>query len=230
VINSANVEWSSIQIDPAPRLVPQSTYNIHSTERRYDPLSQAINDYYASSSATLSVPVHALPQTGFAPNVKTVLSQQPNEKMYAATALVLEIPSLNVRLPIVGIPKKDGAWDVTWLGNQAGWLAGTAFPSWNGNSVLTGHVYDSNGLPGPFVNLNKLKYGDTIIIHVSGQKYIFEVRSNQVVSPDDSSGLKHEERSWLTLITCKEYDQKTDSYKKRVVVRAVLVKVERDGS
>jgi hypothetical protein len=30
------------------------------------------------------------------------------------------------------------------------------------------------------------------------------------------------------LITCKEYDQETDSYRKRVVVRAVLVKIEAD--
>ncbi len=224
VINSANVEWSSIQIDPAPRMVAQSPYNVHSTERRYDPLSQTINDYRASSSATLSVP--GLPRTGFAPKVKTELPEQPRDKVYATTAVVLEIPSLNVKMPIVGIPKQSGEWDVTWLGSQAGWLEGTAFPSWKGNSVLTGHVYDSNGLPGPFVNLGRLKFGDKIIIHFNGQKYTFEVRTNQVVSPDNTSALKHEDRPWLTLITCKEYDEKTNSYKKRIVIRAVLVKVE----
>jgi LPXTG-site transpeptidase (sortase) family protein len=125
----------------------------------------------------------------------------------------------------VGVPKKNGTWNVSWLGNQAGWLAGTAFPSWSGNSVLTGHVYNSNGLPGPFVNLNKLKYGDQIIIHAYGQNYIFEVRSDEVVEPNDKSVLKHEEKPWLTLVTCKDYDEKTNTYKKRVVVRAVLVKV-----
>jgi LPXTG-site transpeptidase (sortase) family protein len=61
---------------------------------------------------------------------------------------------------------------------------------------------------------------------VNGQKYIFEVRTNQVVAPDDTSALKHEDRPWLTLITCKEYDEKSNSYKKRIVIRAVLVKVE----
>jgi LPXTG-site transpeptidase (sortase) family protein len=114
------------------------------------------------------------------------------------------------------------------LGRQAGWLEGTAFPSWSGNSVLTSHVYLSNGLPGPFVNLNNLKFGDRIIIHAYGQKYVFEVQSNQVVEPKDVSGLKHEEKSWVTLVTCKEYDAKTNTYRKRVVVRAVLVKVEWD--
>jgi LPXTG-site transpeptidase (sortase) family protein len=54
------------------------------------------------------------------------------------------------------------------------------------------------------------------------------VRTNQVVDPSDTSAFKHEEKSWLTLITCKEYDVKTDTYKKRVVVRAVLVNVISD--
>jgi sortase (surface protein transpeptidase) len=38
--------------------------------------------------------------------------------------------------------------------------------------------------------------------------------------------MKHEEKSWLTLVTCKDYDEKTNTYRKRVVVRAVLVSVE----
>jgi LPXTG-site transpeptidase (sortase) family protein len=169
-----------------------------------------------------------LPATGFAPNVETKIPLQPQSMAYASTDLVLEVPSLGVKIPIVGVVQKNGAWDLTWLGKQAGWLAGTAFPSWNGNSVLTGHVYDADGLPGPFVNLSKLKYGDKVIVHAYGQQYTFEVRTNQVVDPSDTSAFKHEEKSWLTLITCKEYDVKTDTYKKRVVVRAVLVNVISD--
>lgn len=170
----------------------------------------------------------SLPATGFAPNVVTSLPAQPVDLKYAATDVLLEIPSLGIRLPVVGVPKKNGVWDVAWLANQAGWLEGTAFPSWNGNSVLTSHVYLSNGLPGPFVSLHKLKYGDRIIVHAYGEKYIFEVQTNNVVEPNDTSALKHEDKPWLTLITCKEYDEKTKTYKKRVVIRAVLVKVEAD--
>jgi LPXTG-site transpeptidase (sortase) family protein len=114
------------------------------------------------------------------------------------------------------------------LGNQAGWLEGTAFPSWNGNSVLTSHVYLSNGLPGPFINLNKLKYGDKVVIYAYGQKYTFEVRENKIVEPNDQSVMKHEEKPWLTLITCKEYDPLTNMYRKRVVVRAVLISVTQE--
>ena len=69
-------------------------------------------------------------------------------------------------------------------------------------------------------------FGDKVVVHAFGQKYTFEVRTNAIVQPNDSSVLQHENRPWLTLITCKEYDQKTKQYLKRVVVRAVLVAVE----
>jgi LPXTG-site transpeptidase (sortase) family protein len=169
-----------------------------------------------------------LPSTGFAPNVVTDLSNTPKVNYSSTGSVTVEIPSLGVTLPIVGVPLQNGAWNVSWLSKQAGWLQGTAFPSWSGNSVLTGHVYLANGLPGPFVNLNKLKFGDQIIVHAYGQRYIFEVQINQVVDPNDVSAFKHEDKAWITLVTCKEYDEKTNTYKQRVVVKAVLVKVEWD--
>jgi LPXTG-site transpeptidase (sortase) family protein len=169
--------------------------------------------------------VRRLPETGFAPGVVTDLSHRPQEVYFSTGDVTLEIPSLGVKIPVVGVPLKDGGWNVSWLANQAGWLGGTAFPSWKGNSVLTSHVYLSNGLPGPFVNLNKLKFGDKLIIHAYGEKYTFEVLVSRIVEPNDTSAFNHEEKSWLTLITCKEYDEKSKAYVQRVVVKAVLVKV-----
>jgi LPXTG-site transpeptidase (sortase) family protein len=189
------------------------------------PTDRAFNN---TASASLQITAGGgdteLPETGFAPHRITDLSRVPRET-YLQTKIILEIPSLGVNIPIVGVPRQNGEWNVSWLGRQAGWLEGSAFPSWNGNSVLTSHVYLSNGLPGPFVNLNKLRYGDRIIVHAFGQKYTFEVQTNTIVEPDDASALRHEESAWLTLVTCKDYDEKTNAYRKRVVVRAVLVSV-----
>jgi LPXTG-site transpeptidase (sortase) family protein len=75
------------------------------------------------------------------------------------------------------------------------------------------------------VNLNKLKFGDKIVVYAFGQKYTFDVQTNEIVNPTDRSVMKHEEKPWLTLVTCRDYDEKTDTYKSRVVVRAVLVDV-----
>jgi LPXTG-site transpeptidase (sortase) family protein len=180
----------------------------------------------AATSATWRRSIsRRLPSTGFAPNRVTDLGYIPRETYIQTDGITIEIPSLNINIPIVGVPLRNGDWNVSWLGRQAGWLEGSAFPSWNGNSVITSHVYLSNGLPGPFVNLVKMKYGEKVIIHAYGQKYIFEVRSNEILDPRDTSAFRHEEKPWLTLVTCREYDENMNAYRKRVVLRAVLVSV-----
>jgi LPXTG-site transpeptidase (sortase) family protein len=169
--------------------------------------------------------VGALPATGFAPNRVTDLSGLERTEYETVGDIRLEIPSLGVNIPIVGVPLVNGNWDVNWLLNQAGWLEGTAFPSLAGNSVLTSHVYLPSGLPGPFVSLSQLRWGDRIIVHAFGNRYVYEVRSTRLVNPDDTSVLRHEDLSWLTLITCRQYDESIGAYRYRVVVRAVLLEV-----
>jgi LPXTG-site transpeptidase (sortase) family protein len=167
--------------------------------------------------------------TGFAPSRITSLPQQPAELTYTSMSDIwLEIPSLNVKTNVVGVPKADNNWDVTWLGRDAGWLNGTAFPSWEGNSVVTAHVTDANGKPGPFANIKDMKYGDKIIVHMYGEKYIFEVQAARMVKPSSTQyAFKHlEDFAYLTLITCQGYDPSSESYLYRRIVRAVLVDVQ----
>jgi LPXTG-site transpeptidase (sortase) family protein len=105
-------------------------------------------------------------------------------------------------------------------------LEGSAYPTHPGNSAITAHVYDAEGQPGPFINLSKLYWGHKIIVHLDGQKYIYEVRETRVLRPDDRKVFKHEDYAWLTLITCKDYNAATNTYAQRIAVRAVLVSVE----
>ncbi len=223
VVNEAQLEWSSL---PGDISTPQSAYNVFSTERRYDPLSP-IDIYGVVSRFDIRVP--ALPATGFAPGKVTEIPIQTAEQAYTSLgSLWLEIPRLGVKMPIVGIPARGSEWDLTWLGNQAGWLNGTAFPTTSGNSVITGHVYLPNGQPGPFIGLGKLNWGDQIIIHTNGFAYTYEVRSIERVSPNNLSVYKHEKLAWVTLITCQGYNVNTNTYAYRLVARAVLMKVEVD--
>ena len=178
---------------------------------------------------TVPADTASLPETGFAPRSVTTIPSQPADKAYASLGdLWLEIPSQGLKTSIVGVPPSDRGWDVTWLGNDIGWLNGTAFPSWEGNAVLTGHVHNANGLPGPFMNLKDLKYGDAIMVHLYGEKYIFEVQSTRLSRATSSSfALEHlEDYPYLTLITCQVYNPISDSYLFRRIVRAVLVDVE----
>ena len=169
-----------------------------------------------------------LPGTGFSPNGVTVLSNQSADKAYAAMGdLWLEIPKLGVQMNIVGVPETGGTWDVSWLGKQAGWLNGSAFPTWAGNSVLTGHVLNADNTVGQFRYINTLWWGDKVIVHAWGAKYVYEVRSVIQVGPGNTTAMmKHETIPWVTLVTCRGYDQASDSYKYRVLVRAVLIEVK----
>jgi LPXTG-site transpeptidase (sortase) family protein len=138
----------------------------------------------------------------------------------------LAIPSLKVNVPVVGVPKVDGTWDVSWLWGSAGYLNGSAFPTTSGNSVITGHVYLPTGLPGPFVNIGSLKWGDQIIVNYAGQQYVYSVRAVQILEPDAvNTVMKHQDSPWITLVTCKSFDEETGTYRLRVAVSAVLIAV-----
>ena len=170
----------------------------------------------------------SLPATGFPMGTVTLLPKQPANKTYTSYGnLWLEIPSIGVKASIVGVPASDNIWDVTWLGNEVGWLNGTAFPTWAGNSVITGHVWDAYNNPGIFVNLKQLKYGDLIKIHLLGQVYINEVRQSILASPAKTDTVfRHEELPWLTLVTCENYKGFWSTYSYRRAIRAVQISIE----
>jgi LPXTG-site transpeptidase (sortase) family protein len=178
---------------------------------------------------TIVEPGTDIPATGFAPGRQTLLPAQPSSAAYRDYAqLWLEIPALDVSTEILGVPLTESGWEVTWLYDNAGYLVGTAFPTWRGNSVITGHVVLPNGLPGPFNRLGLLRYGDQVLVHAWGLQHVYEVRTVEVVPPDDRGVFRHEEQSWVTLVTCTGYDEAEGTYRWRVAVRAVLVTVEEE--
>lgn len=241
--NVARVEWTSLEIDPGLDGLPirRSVYNDTSHERWYDP-PNGVDIYSVSDSVTINAPPSAqagggegrrlpvlLPATGFAPGRVTALPEQPKEKLYSTADVWLEIPSLGLKTPIVGVPLVDGDWDVSWLWRDAGWLNGTAFPGWSGNSALTGHVVLPDGTAGPFAQLANLRWGDRIIVYAYGSMYTYEVRENRTVSPYNTTVLKSEKDPWLTLITCENYIEANDTYANRITVRAVLIGVGQEA-
>jgi LPXTG-site transpeptidase (sortase) family protein len=168
-----------------------------------------------------------LPASGFAPGVITILPDMPVGAYQALPALEMQIPAIGLTSDIVGLSMTDRIWDVSWLGDKLGYLEETAFPTWNGNSVITGHVYDAQGQPGPFNQLHTLRYGDKVTIQSFGQTYTYEVRDVLTVAPDDfKAAFKHQDNSWITLLTCQGYDAESGTYRSRVLVRAVLVDIK----
>ena len=168
-----------------------------------------------------------MPETGFPIGRITDLPAQPLAKLYQSTELVLSIPSLNLSIPIIGIPETEKGWDVTWLTDQAGWLAGSAWPTWKGNTVLTAHVWDAYNQPGPFAGIKNLRYGDLIQIESLRRTYTYEVRENERIHTENvEKMMQSEKEDWVTLVTCESYDSQSQKYLSRRMVRAILTQFE----
>ena len=106
-----------------------------------------------------------------------------------------------------------------------GHLEGSPYPSPDGNSVLTAHVWDAAGTPGPFIKLKTLSYGEQILVKAFGTTYVYEVRTVSRQNPGDAEFLADTEVGYLTLITCESFDTESGDYAHRRVVRSVLVEV-----
>lgn len=178
----------------------------------------------AGAALTFTLKKGQLPSTGFPPGEN--LTSAAQEQIQPGSGISLELPGFPRQIPVVAVPLEAGGWDVNWLGQQAGFLQGTAYPTWQGNTAIAGHVYTADGRPGPFVNLHELQWGDRVIIHAWGLQHIYEVRDVWEVAPDDLSILAHSEGYLLTLITCKGFNEEKSAYDLRLVVQAVLITVE----
>lgn len=223
VSNEVSLEWTSLPDDNVSTPYALSDYNPLAVERRYDPFAPA-DVYRVVASVTVQAP--SLPDTGFVPGLQTDLPPVPSLLPYVSIGeFRIIIPKLEVSKPIVGVTTDDQGWDLTWLWDNVGYLEGTAFPTWAGNTALTGHVVLPNGLPGPFSELGELVWGDEIQLQTDSGLYIYQMVYSWSTHADDLSVLRHEELDFLTLITCSDYDPRSGLYRQRYAVRAVLTAI-----
>jgi len=171
-----------------------------------------------------------LPNTGFQADVVSIPESKrgAGDNFSSYSELIIEFPEFDQEFEIVGVPQVSGQWNLDWLSKrQVGFLNGTAFPTFEGNSVISGHLYNYDGTKGPFYRINELQWGDEIMIRHNGTSYTYSVRAViQGLAPNDLSVIEHRERDWLTLITCQGYDEASGNYLWRSVVQAVLIKRE----
>ena len=225
------LELITVCIRPADEVVSnKQVFHRHSGEAAFTPLPTGSGPfgYVCGETRVLSLFALAgvsLPDTGFAPGIVTELVEPPAAGYIEYADLMLEIPSLDLLMPILGVPQTQNGWDVSWLGQSAGYLNGTAFPTWLGNSVLTAHVWNADNTPGPFYHLKDLQFGDQFFVYVFGQTYVYEIRSSRLVSENNLGVMNDSDYSLVTLITCELFDEDSGQYSYRRVVQAVLVEV-----
>ncbi|MGB7341953.1 MAG: sortase [Phototrophicaceae bacterium] len=133
------------------------------------------------------------------------------------------IPTANIWSDVIQAYLAGGNWDITNLRSNAGHLEGTAWVNQPGNTVISGHVELSSGLPGIFSRLTDLQIGDTIQIFSEGIEYTYTVTESYYTIPTDLEPLMPTINDRLTLITCNSYDIVTNAYQERLIIVAERV-------
>ncbi len=144
----------------------------------------------------------------------------------------LFIPKLGLSspVPIVNIPLRNRTWDVRDLGQNIGFLQGTtwvdeAAGEYGGNTVLAGHIQITQGVPGPFRDLDLLEIGDSIFLVDRNTIYEFQVSAIDVVAANDVEVTYPTAEQMLTLITCTTWNAFRGVFAERLVVRATPVRM-----
>ena len=187
-------------------------------------IGESGNSSNAGATHIYSIQAGILPETGFAPGTAISPTHVRPQASQNVQSLQLEIPKISLHAKVVGILRQANTWNIEWLLNNVGYLEGTSYPTQLGNSVIAGHINLPDGTTGPFADIDQLKWGDQIIIHLDGYEYIYEVREVFQTSPNNLDILvRSDNYDWLTIITCKDYDPSTKSYDHRTVVVAVRI-------
>jgi LPXTG-site transpeptidase (sortase) family protein len=119
------------------------------------------------------------------------------------------IPKINVEIPVdYSLTTDDESVIEDALENGVVHYPSTVLPGQDGNAAYFGHSSNNILNPGKykfaFVLLHELVSGDTFYLTYSGQVYIYQVISRQIVSPSDVAvlGDVSGQSATATLITC----------------------------
>jgi sortase A len=93
---------------------------------------------------------------------------------------------------------------------------GTALPGHNGNVVVAGHRVTHDH---PFLHIDQLRNGDTVIFTVDGQRSVYVVTGSQIVTPRDTFIVTQTATPQATLFACHPPHSATYRY----VVHLALV-------
>lgn len=115
----------------------------------------------------------------------------------------LEIPDLNVALPVFPATIKNGKWETTRSG--VSFLTSSSVPGTRGNSVFYGH-----NTPNLLGKLSRIQPGSRLVVAgQDGSQITYTVLFTATVTPNQTHILDQTEDERLTIFTCAGlFDQK----------------------
>jgi LPXTG-site transpeptidase (sortase) family protein len=136
------------------------------------------------------------------------------------------IPALFVDTIVKYVPFDGFTWLIAGLRDEVAWMGNTSWPGLGSNTALAGHVTVAGWGDGPFRYLEELPVGEVIILYTENNIYTYHVRETHITDSEDLSVTSGTENSQVTLITCVDWDDETESYLNRLIVFGDLVRVE----
>ncbi|MFZ2682294.1 MAG: class F sortase [Patescibacteria group bacterium] len=136
----------------------------------------------------------------------------------------LKIPSLKIDAAVEQVTvTAAGAMAVPTDPMITGWYQHGPRPGESGSATISGHVNWWSGVEGIFIDLHKLKIGETIVVQDDqGQDVTFAVRDIQKLDSNaDTTAVftSDDDRAHLNLITCSgAWDSAARQYTQRLVV------------
>lgn len=135
---------------------------------------------------------------------------------------MLHIPALGVSSEITTYPLGYGTWDIDPWEKRVGHFQGTAWEQHLGNIVIGGHSEYPSGVEAVFYEINRLRWGDVILLDIDGVRQRYVVTQVTAVDMYNLDPVRPTTDNRLTLITCDipSYDPNTGIYDNRVVIVA----------
>lgn len=124
------------------------------------------------------------------------------------------IPKIWENIPLLDIKNRAISWEEElndiFMEELEKWIIrypGSAKPGEDGNTFIFGHSsnfpwikWDYNSI---FALLDKVAYGDDVVIYYEQKKYMYKITEKKVISPGDISILeRNHDKPELTLMTC----------------------------
>ena len=162
-----------------------------------------------------------LPATGFSALRPEALAEQPKELRYEPARMRLMLPTLDLDLSLVTVPRQENSWAVAWLGDSAGILEGSSLPG-KGLSIIAAHNTLNDTAYGPFALLGTLEPEDLIAaVAEDGTLSFFRVYANELLAPDDMESIAAlAEENGLVLVTCENESPEGGYLNRRVIFAA----------
>ncbi len=180
----------------------------------------------AFSTPDAVIPIVTLPDYPVPTPIITITPAPGEAEPDTSEVVRIVIPAMLLDTVVKYVPYDGYTWLIKGLRQEIAWMGNTSWPGLGGNTAFAGHVTVAGMGDGPFRHLDELPVGELVLLYTERSIYTYQVRESRVTDDEDMSVILPTDNPQISLITCIDWDDETDTYLRRLVVIADLVRAE----